>query len=458
MIHYIGLIIGLLLTFCLGNVVLSFIDRDKKLALPEYLALSFLAGVSFTGLLVFLSFFLAIPGRVFVLGALIVMAFAARFVAAKESERYLPLKPVKLPPKINWSWRTLAWLFLSALLASTFLYVFVETCSKPEYSWDTCGHWTAPAVNLFYFEKVIPQNTFKAMLEFGGNYYYPKQLTNMHYWLFGWMGVADDQWSKLFFPLALLCFVTIFYSALRKVKGPLGALFFTTVLLSSPFIVYLATIGYADVSVGLYFSTGIIFFYRWLKEGDDVHFWLFSLFVALTTWVKLEGKPLYLLGLAVLLVYLGKDFHGSLKEKAVRCGQYFAAYALTGLPWQLFLFFNHIHTRERLANYLGYALEMQRQVYELLFLQGTWGLVPLLLLATVVVFFKRALRRENFYLLLTLLLFYALILFLYLFTLDTYFMLESGFNRHWIMVYPVSVFTLACLTPSWREFWSGDDG
>jgi hypothetical protein len=457
MIHYLGLISGLLLALMLGNTILSLIDRERRLAWPEYLALSFLAGVGATSLMVFLSFFWAIPGRVFVLGALILLAFAVRFIWADERQRYWPIKPIKLP-EIKWSVRTLIWLFLFLILTLTFAYAFIETASKPEYSWDTCGHWTAPAVKLFYFEKTSPQNTFKLLFECVGHPYYPKQLAGMHYWLFGWMGQVDDQWSKIFFPLALLCFTVIFYSSVKRIKEPVEALLYTLVLLSSPFIVYLATIGYADLSDGIYFSTGIFFFYRWVRERADVYFWLFALFVALTTWIKLEGKPLYLLGLAVLCFYLWKDHQGALKEKLIKIGQYLSVYAMVGLPWQLFVTLNNTQTTERLANYLSHAGEMQRGVYEMLFLQGTWGLIPFLFTATVVLFWQRALTKENSYLIIILLLFCGFVFFLYMFTFDTFFMLESGFNRHWIIIYPVMVFALACIAPPLKEFLGGRDG
>jgi hypothetical protein len=237
----------------------------------------------------------------------------------------------------------------------------------------------------------------------------------MHYWLFSWMGQANDQWSKLFFPVNLLCFLVLFFNSLKKVRGSLGGLIFSYFLVSCPLLLYHATIGYADFIIAAYFSLGVIFFYGWAREREDVYFWLFAVFFSLTSWVKLEGKPLFILGGILLLLHLFRQHGRSFRPILKRVFHYFLVYAVIGLPWQVLLLVNQVSTREKFAFHLAHFFELQARIYGALFGQGSWGIIWLAIVASILFFYKDLFRKENIYLVLTGLLFYGIILFIYLF-------------------------------------------
>jgi hypothetical protein len=261
------------------------------------------------------------------------------------------------------------------------------------------------------------------------------------------MGEANDQWSKVFFPVGLVCLLLLFYRALAKIRSDLGATAFTYVLLSAPLFLYLSTIGYADFSLCVYFSLGIIFFHQWVRERQNLYFWLFSIFISLTTWIKLEGKVFYVLGLILLLIYCWVAYNKSIKAMLTKTTQYLSVFFVVGLPWQLFIILNHLPTREGFAFQLFHFFELQARIYLKLFGEGSWGILWVAAAAAFLFFFRRLLSDENIYLLVAFLLFYGIIIFIYLFTADGYSWFEITFNRVWLSIYPVIIYTVGCVAP-----------
>jgi hypothetical protein len=240
-------------------------------------------------------------------------------------------------------------------------------------------------------------------------------------------------------------------------RGKLGAGFFSYFLLTSPFFLYDSTVGYADFTLSVYFSGGVILFYRWIHEKEEVYFWLFTIFIALTTWIKLEGKLLYLLGLILLLIYTWNNSNRSVKTIMTKVGQYLSVYAVIGLPWQLFVSSHHLETREKFGFYLPYFFDLHAQIYTKLFAQGSWGVFWIAAVAAALFFYKTLFKTKTVYLAISFLLFYGIVLFIYQFTDDGYGIFSTSFNRVWISVYPLTVFMIGCIVPRIRLSILGDD-
>lgn len=441
------LLLGLLVSFALGNLLLGLIDRNKTLTLAENIALSGLLGLGGTSLLTFFSSFIYLPQRALVLGGLILLGFAIRQRQFCR-DACAQIRQIKVE-RVN-----IVWLAIFAVILLKLSYSFVETCSKPEYSWDASGHWTSPGKICYFLDQegkwIIP----RVLVKLGANNsFYPKHIPFLHFWLFSWMGEANDQWSNIFLPVSLVCFLVLFYSCLKKYRGPTEALAFTWLLLSTPFFLYHSTFGYADFTNSLYFSAGIIFFYRWIKEGEAPYFILFALLVAFTSWTKNEGKMEYLLAFVLLLTFLWRDHPGKLIDKLKIVGIYLAAYAVIGWPWQLWISLNRVPSYEQFVFSFDKVMEFHALIYRLLFEQGTWGLFWPFFVAMAAVNFKDFLAKPNRYLLLALVLFYGLVSAIYLAAV-TFSWAEAGFNRQWIVFYPVAVFTLGCIMPRFDRFWA----
>jgi hypothetical protein len=449
-----GLLVGLAIPILLGNLILYSLDSKKVLKPVENLTLSFLLGYPAITLLIFWSFFVNLPYRVFIIGGAITALFVLRIILlgkfnyAGELLSRLKHQIVQMRGRKFLTLKNIILSLLLILIVIKLSYVFIEACSKPEYSWDASAFWTMDGKSYYYLNQEQPGQLLKYFLMLS-NYHpeYPKQMQLMHFWLFTWMGETNDQWSKIFFPISLGCFLVLFYTSLSKLRGNLGAVLFTYFLLSSPLFLYLSTVGYADLTLSVYFSLGIIFFYRWTREKQDVYFWLFSIFISLTSWIKLEGKPLAILGFVILLLYVWYNYNRSGKVILTKAGQYLSVLLVVALPWQLFIILNHLETRETLASHLEHFFDLHSQIYTKLFTQGSWGVCWIAAVAAVLLFYKRLFKKENVYLAITLLLFYVMVLFIFQFTYDGYSVFEVSFNRVWLAIYPVTMFMLSCIVP-----------
>jgi hypothetical protein len=435
-----------LTTIMLGNIIVDVIDKKKALNWAENIAISFLIGQGALTLLLFFSLFIPLPKRILIISVIITAGFMVKLILSGKklfAKRVNLFNPLTKYPRI-FNLKSVVIILILAGILFKLSYVFVEACSKPEYSWDASNNWTLCAKNLYFIDQQKPDQML-SVLKSSGNY--PKLIPNMHFWFFSWMGQANDPWSKIIFPLTMLSFMIFFYESLKIYIGRIWALIFSYFLLSSPFFLYHATIGYADFVIAVYFCLGAICFYRWIREKNDVFFWLFTISTALTAWIKLEGKTFYGLGLIILGIYLWMSYRGPLRAKISKLAQYLAAYLLIAFPWQAFTAMNHMSSREILAFNLSYFFEVHMRAYQMLFMQGTWGLLWIGILAAICYYGRRLLAAGNIYLSLVLLLFYLRVLFVYLFTLNSYGWFEITFNRLWLSIYPLAIFSVALIVP-----------
>jgi len=372
------LFLGLLVAWLLGYLLVYLIDPEKKIPLMEGVALSYLIGQGAITLLLFLLFLLPITNRVMIATLLVVVLFTLKLFFDKK-KRWINLAGLidSLQRLFKNNKKSFLFILLFTVLLVSFAikisYSFVETCSKPEYAWDASGNWTDVGKNYFYVEKYRPDKVFDELKAHVSGY--PRAVSLMHCWLFSYMGEANDQWSKIIFPIELLCLLIIFYYGLKPARGQLGALAFTCFLSSAPLLLYHSTIGYADLTKTIYFAVGIICFYRWLKTKQDSYFWFFAAPLALTTWVKLEGKALYAIGLVLLLFYLWRSCRESLRSRLFYVGRYLSLFVIIGLPWQLFVMFNRLPDPQGTVQ-LSFSkfFELHQTMYSLMFMEGSWGL------------------------------------------------------------------------------------
>ena len=75
-----GLLVGLAIPILLGNLILCFLDSKKVLKPAENLPLSFLLGYPAVTLLIFWSFLLNLPYRVFIIGGAVTALFVLKII------------------------------------------------------------------------------------------------------------------------------------------------------------------------------------------------------------------------------------------------------------------------------------------------------------------------------------------------------------------------------------------
>ncbi len=443
-----GLIIGLLMFFMLGNLIVYLLDRNKELSFIENTAVSYLLGQSFMTLLMFWALIFPVKFKNYAIGLIVVAVFFAKLVFF---DKGVKLRFPKLKSPDIFRFKNIVIALLMTGMVIKLAYVFVEAGSKPEYSWDACAFWTMSAKAAYYLNRDHPGQVLPGLLGLEHHVYYPKQMAFGQAWLYDWIGSANDQLGRLIFPMTLVAFLLLFFAQVRRLRGDPGAWFFSYFLLSGPLFLYLATIGYADFTIAAYFSSGILFFYRWVREKKELYFWLFSIFISLTAWIKLEGKLWLILGGAIILFCLYREYGRRTREWLVRLAQYFLVYLLIAFPWQMVVYFNRVVTREKFANNIHLLPEMLRVWYSSFFLEGSWGLFWFAAAAAVFVLWRDLLKKENICLLLTGALFFGAMAFTFLMTEDGWASMGVSLNRVLLSLYPVMVFMLAVVTPGFKE-------
>ena len=442
------LFLGLFVAWLLGYLIVYLFDQEKKLSMVEGAALSYLIGQGSITLLLFLLFLMPIDHQRTTAVFLIAALFVLKFIFDKKKHWFNPAGFISKLRRLfkNNKKNLLLILMLMVLLFSFAVkisYPLIDACSKPEYGWDASGNWTLIGKDCFYAEKYQPDKVLGQLKKHVSGY--PRGLSLMHYWLFSWMGEANDQWSKIIFPIELLCLLIIFYYGLKPIRGKLGALIFTYFLCSAPLFLYHATIGYADLTKTTYFAVGIIYFYRWIQTKQNHYFWFFSLALSLTTWIKFEGKTLYAIGLALLLFYLWRS---CIKGKLFYLVRYLFLYMIIGLPWELFIIFNGLQNLQSKMAFSFYEFfAFHKIMYTLMFMEGSWGLFWFVFVAACLFFFKRQFKGNNLYLLGAILLFYGNLIFIYLCYHNAVGAMVLTFNRVLLPLYPVVVFNLGCIIP-----------
>lgn len=445
------LFLGLLVTWMFGHLVVTWFDKKHQAPLFESIALSYLVGQGLITLLLFFLFLLPLTNYTAIAALLIVGLFHLSLLRNRRRRlvRFMViLRRFRRFFRVRRN-RTAVLLFLVLLIffSIKITYSFVETLSKPEYAWDASGNWTLVGENVFHAEQYHSSKVVETLREHVSGY--PRGVSLMHYWLFSFMGEANDQWSKIIFPLTLLCLLIIFYYGLKPLRGAWGALIFTYLLCSVPIFLYHSTIGYADLLKTAYFAAGIIYFYRFLQTKRSAYFWYFALLLAITTWLKMEGKALYAIGFALLLFYLWRDGKEPIINKLRYAARYLLLFVIIGLPWQLFLMFNKVQNLQGMLRFSFFEFfNFHKILYNLMFLEGSWGLFWVLAVAVLLFFLRRQIARPNLYLLIAILLFYGNLLFIYLCYHNAVSAMVATFNRVLLPIYPVVVFDLGCILPA----------
>ncbi len=217
--------------------------------------------------------------------------------------------------------------------------VFLETCLRPIFAWDSFANWSASA-KLFYYSGGLllddPAANFFGSGIMHRNANYPPHNPLMQVWMALWMGNFDEILVKLWSPVYLLCAVLYLFALGSKEIGRLPTLAILTIFLGSPFMCYHATETYGDVSLGVYVLLAMGCFLQALR-GREVFAPVAGLFCAETMFAKDEGLffalPL-LISACVFILLNPSSFASRRRVLAV-----FFLSLTPALPWFVFKVF-----------------------------------------------------------------------------------------------------------------------
>jgi len=135
---------------------------------------------------------------------------------------------------------------------------------------------------------------------------------------------------KLDSLLAYVSLLGLFYAVLRRDLARCGALFFTLLLATVPYLFDHATRGFADLPFALYLFASTVYLLRFLKEGDRGILWLSGWLTGMGIWTKAEGWWLLIVNALFAAVILWR------RKRLRWLGPFLAIALLGGIPWNFY--------------------------------------------------------------------------------------------------------------------------
>lgn len=339
-----------------------------------------------------------------------------------------------------------SWLekILILAIASKVFYVFFEALIKPIVAWDAWSFWglkgkiffhsTLPMVSYFEQYRVAMPN-------------YPFHLPLLEAWMSKCMGMWNDQLLKIVFPLYFVSLLIIFYSVLRRFFSRTHSLLFTFFLSSLPFLVYHASVAYADFLVGVYHCVGFIYLFLWMKNNDKRYLFLSAIFVGIAAWVKDEGVALLIVPALILTIYLFSNRKFEMETKILKAVKYLGTAALFFAPWMLFRRLMHIPSDKVASLSLDFdkIAIILNLFYQKLFFSGNWNITWFVIIIATILFFKRTFFTKVKYIFFAVISYLLLYIVFYIIFPGNYEILILGFtlNRNLLTFVPLAVFLLA---------------
>ena len=328
MILLVRLILTLALPVFLGYGIVGLIFKNKiNVSFLERFALAWGIGIGLLGLEMFtLSLFGVLLNlkTVLIPTSLITLVLTSYLLIKK-----LPIFFNREEPRIHSQvpsknlWRTTAEKILILSIGLTISYVFFDALVKPIVNFDDLWRQGCIAKIIFTTGKVITDQT----LELAGPHPFLNPLSQA--WIYMGIGTWNDALGKIIFPLCYLSLLFILYANLRKNMSRSYALLFTYLFTSFPLIVYHAGTAYSDLMQTFYYSAGVIYLFRFIKEKSNQWLYVSAFFLGIGIFVKQLGTPLWIIALFVLAIYLFFE-----NKKQLSPGLSFILISgLTGLPW-----------------------------------------------------------------------------------------------------------------------------
>jgi hypothetical protein len=238
-------------------------------------------------------------------------------------------------------------------------------------------------------------------------------------WVFIGLQTIDDALLKIITPVLFMCFLVIFYSALRKYYARVYSLLFTFLLSTLPFLIFHVATAYADFPQTFYYAVSTIYLFLFMKElGSEQsekaipNLMVSLLFLGIAVWVKRAGIFLAGINIFVLIGYLlayRKSINKVIFRKLAIIG---IVFILIAAPWIIYgqaetlvgtvkAIFGKVEVAPTAA--AGTALDKTDIVFSILmkklFLYADWHLLWFLFLSTLIFFYKKSFSRPLVFLL-----------------------------------------------------------
>ena len=306
-------------------------------------------------------------------------------------------------------------------LAQNIFYVLWRSMTIPISTWDSVST-VAFKAKIFFFEKSPP---FLGSLP---HKTYPLFTPFLETWVVFNLGHWDDLLIKIIFPCAFLSYLTIHYKFLCHFTNRTWALLGCTILVSSNFFIYHATISYRDFLLMYFNCITIMLLLLWNNNKESPVLVLSALFAGFATFTKLEGTAFLLIYLILFSIINFSSRAFSLKEKLVNTARFtipsfgiLSAFHIYKIWHNVLKEGSGIVDKTRLDftwDKLGLIPEIFVNVSNNLLLTGNWNIIWFLAVLSLIHLKKKWKNAEVKLVLLSLVLFFGLYTSMAVFTIN----------------------------------------
>jgi len=446
--HFASMILWTVITTLIGFNLLALFDRQRLVKGAEVFGLSFLLGL---GAVSFQMFVMGIAGlplqKYYILCPWIFLTVFNMFVTrAFAVERFrFALRGLSGFEKV-----------IVSLISFQVAYTFFRALIRPLEAYDSVAIYGLKS-KIIYLAGTVPADFFDFVMKHfqGAHPDYPLLLSMSETWVYVFMNSFNDFLVKWIFPLAYLGFLIVFYAVLKRIiQSRKEALVFTFMIASVAQFSNYATIGYADMLLGVYFCLAFSFLYLWFMKNKHISYlWLSLLFSLLTVWTKNEGMLLALIIVFITGVFV---FKGRTRISAKETGA--ALFYMILICSAVFAWIMFVRSRGLVNENFNLSMVSPGQMlsgirripailYEYqkhLFGFKKWNITWLIMAVLFVIGFKKVYKGNIAYATTVILLFFITYGIVCIYSVvDINFLLKKTASRFLIHILPVSVFWCA---------------
>lgn len=331
----VNLFILLLIPLIFGLLLLSLFIRKscEYLFFWEKLAVSFAIGLGFLTIIMFVLGFARIPITFFnTLITVLLLSGLISLYLVKIKSFCISSTEAKNAFKTSEKFTVFEYILVLLISLKT-IFVFFATLIKPVVDVDAFQQYTIVAKGVFY------SKTF--LTPYLGNFGIDKPLFTFlsQAWVFLGLHTINDALVKVLTPILFVCFLIIFYAALRRYYARVYGLLFTFLLSTLPFIVYHATTAYSDFPMTFYYATATIYLFLFMKDFPQnkdrsfVNITISFALLAIAVWAKRAGIVLSGVNIVMLMVYLTTQRKDIQKPDFKKLAIGFIIFMLAISPW-----------------------------------------------------------------------------------------------------------------------------
>lgn len=295
---------AIILCYLLGWSLMFVFSRRYTLA--EMVGYSFLLGIGFETVFLFLLDVLNIP---YSQGILIGINLALiGIINGVNYKNLLALKDEWKLPTLSWKDINPVAVFIFCILAYLLYAVTVKNLFWPSTEHDTIGSFDKLG-RIMAIEGKLKISLFQWDLQGAGGIYPP-----LFHGSFAYVYIFGAETAKITTTLYFISLLTTFYSIVRKYVDGTAAMLFTFILMITPEMFSHAALTLGNMPTAAYVGAGGLATALWLDKGDKKYFWLGAILMAFVVWIRTDTIAFTFAALLMMGIYFlrTKDWKNTL--------------------------------------------------------------------------------------------------------------------------------------------------